>query len=811
MKRKYFEIGAVIILLLFSMGLRLNTPRADIPHDISFSGSIYTDEGNQCHNSRSKILYNEWYPDDWRIKNYNPVVPYVKYGIFKIFGVGMTQVRAVSHIFAFLSLLFFFLTLRSFFNFAFSMLGTLLLGINYFFIMFNKIGTFETPMIFWMILSLFFMEKFHTTQKSYLLVLAGMSAFMSFVFKNTGAHFIFVPAAAYVLLLFFGDPSEKTTLKKGIKNVTLILGGVFAVFLLWLVFFYIPNREWIMSAPGKYIGNQMLPQSLKEAVSNFFGFNWKDQFYKMPIVWFSALLFVPLFFRRLLRYKANLTEIGFFLLFLSHTLFFFFMSNRPTRYLVPVIPAMVFMTTLLFERMYRFSLEKSAPPSYKKWEYGALLALDIGWLSLGLNFCFIPLYSRYIHGMARPPLTYKYFLFSLFAVLVFYLLKSLYWKMLKDKFSLKIPLKVLFVVMLGISLFINMKYYLKWNSEKTYSVLNISNELREKLDHAYIMGLTSPVAVLENTHKSLFLYPNFVQWEDDIFNRYPLTHALIANVHGEIRMYFDQWPQKMSNANLLKVYNVKDQFLHLYSFEDPYISGWSEEDGSFRVTIMNPGNQPVETQPGKVFHSSNPECSLSLEQGRPVQIQPGENTIPVVMDIGKLNQLNPAPETVIFYLKNDKWGNRFRYEGEKFPRWVGGDKRDLSASSGFVRSYVGPVKKGKKKPGFISFNPNFPLPFSQGLVKVDFHLKFSKIKSKLQPLCKIDIFPHREEEALAFKELKARHVKENQFGDYTLCAVVPETKFLEFRVYAEGFCDIELDYIDVTYYQGPAVQIKKGN
>ena len=113
--QKKLGIAAAVIILLFSIGLRINSPKADLPSHITFSGSILTDEGNQCHNSRSKALYNEWYPDDWRITSYNPLLPYMKYAIFKIFGVGLWQLRSISFIFAFLSLLLFFLTLKSYY------------------------------------------------------------------------------------------------------------------------------------------------------------------------------------------------------------------------------------------------------------------------------------------------------------------------------------------------------------------------------------------------------------------------------------------------------------------------------------------------------------------------------------------------------------------------------------------------------------------------------------------------------------------------------------------------------------------------
>ena len=200
MKERRTERAAVLaalLILLFSMVLRINAPRADLPSHITFSGSILTDEGNQCHNSRSKALYNQWYPDDWRITGYNPILPYIKYAVFKIFGVGMWQLRSVSFLFAFLTLLFFFLTLRSYFHPKYSpaLLGTLLLGVNFLFVMYNKIGTFETSITFWVVLALYFLEKYRSGRKTVFLVLTGAATFMAFVFKSIMAYFLPLPIA----------------------------------------------------------------------------------------------------------------------------------------------------------------------------------------------------------------------------------------------------------------------------------------------------------------------------------------------------------------------------------------------------------------------------------------------------------------------------------------------------------------------------------------------------------------------------------------------------------------------------------------
>ena len=69
-KKRLYSI-AIVLIFIFALLLKLNSPESDLPDDITFSGSILTDEGNQCHNSRSKILYDDWYPDDWKIRAFN--------------------------------------------------------------------------------------------------------------------------------------------------------------------------------------------------------------------------------------------------------------------------------------------------------------------------------------------------------------------------------------------------------------------------------------------------------------------------------------------------------------------------------------------------------------------------------------------------------------------------------------------------------------------------------------------------------------------------------------------------------------------
>jgi hypothetical protein len=875
-------IIAAVFILLFSIGLRINAPKADLPSHVTFSGSILTDEGNQCHNSRSKALFDQWYPDDWRITNYNPILPWIKYSIFKIFGVGLLQMRLVNYLFAGLSLLFFFLTLKSYFqhNFKFALLGTLLLGINFLYLMYNKIGTFETSIIFWVILTLYFLEKYREKKKSVFLILAGASTFMAFIFKSIMAYILPLPFAAYILVHLFKKPDEEKgggtptpftvslmqffrnviskvcffcKLSKGISkeplaaggkksifitaphdaapspetnenqhkwfaqhigsprrgvfitvNILFILLGILILFIPWYLLHYLPNREWIISAPGQYMGKLMFPRSLETAFGNILTFPWKDQFYKIPIVWLGAILYIPLFFRRLLGRKAQLTEIGYALFFFAHTAVFLFMSYRPTRYFIPVIPAMVFMTVVLFERWVSASSSPEKPVFYEHIEKSMIFIVDFLWLALAAYFCLIPLFSRYFFSIPRPRLSIYYFIVSVILVGVVYIVRNIYQKYFWKQLNFKYLVLPLIVIMILSSLVINMSYYWQWNKNKTYTIRDISRELGEKLEDAYIGGMTSTVAVMENRHKALWLYPNFVNWDLHTFEKYPLTHALLGtDVSGEIIHFFNQWPERMNRAKLSKVYPLKNYFLHLYSFVDPYISYCTSADGqNYRLKVVNPSGQMIETKVGEVYvfkekpGENSQEPSFRVINGQQVfSLNPGVNDI--VIPAKESPGSNTA--SLIFFLDNphpfDK--SPLRYEGENFPGKTGFNKRDPNASNGYTRYF----DRTLQAPGFLSYGP--AVPYARGFLIADFKLKFHNLKTALRPLCRLDIYSCQDNGPVAERVIKPADIKKTKTHTYRLYIIIPETKKLEFRIQTEKWSDVEFDYINVTYYQGP--------
>ncbi len=786
-KSELLLIAVAVIIILISFFLRVYSPQSDLPPDISISGSIYTDEGNQCHNSRSRVLFGDWFPDNWKITNYNPVLPYFKLLIFKVFGVGLVQVRSVSFFFALLSLIFFFLTLRSYFDPWISIAGILLLGFNFLFIMYNRIGTFETPMIFWMILVIYFLEKYRVTGRYIFPVLSGISAFTAFVFKMTGAHIIPVPATALLLFLLFIPEKNIPDKKKIAVSAGIIIISILISFTVWMAVFYLPNREWIKSAPGSYIGNQMFPKNFDQLIGNILSYNWKEQFYKMWIVWTGAILYLPIFFRRLLNRIADITEIGVVLFLFSHTGALMLMNHRPTRYLIASIPPMVFLTVLLFR--YILGNNKKLPEGglFKK---GVILFFDICWLTLSLFYCFLPLFKRAGIHIIPVKFTSGLLLTSLIVIGVF---RSIHYMTMRYNKSFKVPRKAvisIITILISISFFTNMKYYIYWKRDRTEYVYKISEELAKKIDNGYIAGLTAPVAVLGTEHKSLFLYPEFVHWGKNTLDNFKITHALLANFNFEISNFFRQWPDKMKNASLLNVYNVKDQFIHLYSFVDPYISGLKRVDNKTLELRINNNGSNGDIKFGIIeFSGESPVRNTLLPVTYPVK-----NGVNIIRLSDRLN----GNEKLI-YIKQNKWPDQFRYEAEKFPRKRGRVVRDITRSGKHLRYF----NAGTDRKGFMacSIGGKF-IPYSEGFINARFTLKFDGIRSRIKPLAVIDIFNNTLKTSVSSLSIKKRDQKNIGFHEYSVQYKINKVSDIEFRVFAQKTADIYYDYLELDYFQG---------
>ncbi|OGF58308.1 MAG: hypothetical protein A2Y62_18575 [Candidatus Fischerbacteria bacterium RBG_13_37_8] len=784
----------LLLVFIFIITLRLYTPEADPPADLSWSGGLWFDEGNQCHNARCKLLFNEWYPDEWKDLLYAPLLGYLKYAWFKIAGVGLLQERLVIHFFSILCLIFFYLIVRDTLSFPYDIIALLLLGINYIYLMYNRVGMFETPTIFFAILSLYFLIK--ARHRPFFLFLSGASAFLIYTFKNLYIPFVPVTFFAYLVFVIFNNKELKLPLKRIIVNAGSILAGIFVVFLIWYTTFYLPNREWILHGAGPFIKSVLFPEDMDKAIDNILRYPLIHYYKRLPIIWAASLLYIPILFRKLLRRTATIAELSFFMLFMAHGLFFSFISYRPIRYFVAAVPPMVFLATLLFEKL---SKHTSQPYAYSRIQIFSIYLFDFIWLYLAMYLCFIPLFTLYFGPLAFPRSLLQYLLTTIILIVFARLLYYLYFRYLQKKTAINILLKIAVALLILGSITINMKQYIDWQINKTYKIRDISRKLGVDLKNAYIAGLTSPAFNIENKHKSLFLWENFVNYNEP-YKKYPLTHAILGLFNKEIHYHFGKWPEIMNQSYLVDVFNLRNTIFHLYAVREAYIADFTTTDNkTFTLKIINPVKETISTkiralylfEPDQQRSQEMPAYSFNGTEEL-YNISPGENTLEINIPV----EFEVPPQSVLLYLETTNMKNIFRYEAEMMKKETGERIKTKEASDGYFVAF----DRQRHEKGFLSFGPF--IPYRQGFMIVKYKLRYHDIDRNNKNVALFEVSAGHGKKRFAYRHIGAAELVEGQYQFPSLYFMIPDVSELEFRLYVYGGASIDFDSIDIEYYQG---------
>ncbi|HOT46910.1 MAG TPA: hypothetical protein PLM53_07385 [Spirochaetota bacterium] len=151
-----FYPAVIALILLFTL-MRIAHINADAPQDLTMSAATYTDEGFKTYDARNKVLYGgwKWTPEDeyegWNTKSPLTVLPHER--IFRHFGVSYASIRVLSVIYAAATMALLFLFLARNYDRLTAITGLTLFGVNYFAAMFNRLGMYESHLIFYIMVA----------------------------------------------------------------------------------------------------------------------------------------------------------------------------------------------------------------------------------------------------------------------------------------------------------------------------------------------------------------------------------------------------------------------------------------------------------------------------------------------------------------------------------------------------------------------------------------------------------------------------------------------------------------------------------
>ncbi len=466
--------------------------------------------------------------------------------------------------FSFLTLLFFYLALRATFRKWESLMGSALLGCNYFFVMYNRVGLSETPLTCMMMLTFFFWQKTETTRKPIAFFLLGVSCFTTFVFKNIALYFVVATALAFLIHFVILETAPKNR----IRNSLLILAGVASVLLLWLFLFYLPNLNEIR-AVGQSWSKLAMPRNLDALLKNILRQPIFSYFQIMPLLLATSFLFAATTCYRLFESPRKvLSSDTFVVLWLILGVGSLAILNyRPDRYYVPIVPPMCYLAARLMTVLLQgveFSKERVGKASAH--------FVTFLWLAVFLLFLVFPALNVWYPGLKSLRISAEaYLLLSLFlsAVLLLGIIFAFKTKLIAEKVRIPIHLTQTVTFLLLVAFFFNNgKRYFTWARDPQYKMVTVSRELGTMLKpESYIAGLAAASLCLENNHRVLYAFRGWFNDSPDLFEKYAITHILAAEYNTEMDWYQKSFPQIIKNARLLKTYYIWRSNFFLYEIE----------------------------------------------------------------------------------------------------------------------------------------------------------------------------------------------------------------------------------------------------
>jgi len=333
------RIGFLITLIIAGL-LRIFKIDSDIPWDFSWSQGILTDGPWYLDTAIGKI---QGLPSQLAGGSFDrPIFTYYGYFLFKIFGVGFWQIRLISVIPGILSVVFLSLLAKNSFGMKGMLFSSLLLGFNYFFILYNRIPMIYSTVAFFGIFSIWLWQL--GFKNKIFFFLSYFSIILSAAFLKTLLIF-FLPILILAQIIFV----EKLDFKKIKWKKNPIIFYIFILFFIiifpLILFDEIPPilKNKILRYKVNFSSNDALVYNLLSVPAS----NWQFIFKLMiPETILAIIYFLFMIYQKSEKsLKAQSLDWIIGTLFIFGNLSFFAFKYHPPRFYVFILPFMIYLAT----------------------------------------------------------------------------------------------------------------------------------------------------------------------------------------------------------------------------------------------------------------------------------------------------------------------------------------------------------------------------------------------------------------------------------------------------------------------------------
>ncbi|PKK84780.1 MAG: hypothetical protein CVT49_01095 [candidate division Zixibacteria bacterium HGW-Zixibacteria-1] len=560
------EAIAFLLLVSFSLILRLNQLSADPPLGISASHGVYTDPAQYVSFARNLLLWGSFSPlDDFRFIFFlKSAMTLLSLLIFKIGGVGYVQANIVALMFSFSTIVLLYFTLRKIAGSLAAIAFLIFITFDYNQIFYGRLPFLENSMNFFGILAFTILIY---AQRAYAFVLAGMALAAGIFFGKLIGMIYLIPFVCYAAYDLYYD--QRTAIIKGMLRYIYFAAGFLVVLIFWYFFSYRPAT---MAVAG-YVQEQAIdlygsPEALKYYdifIYRYLSFGALSRLFpRMPVSGLLAwgmilILLFRLGFRESWKNKFfGLTPGVIFLIALVVTAYGSLMiwNYRPLRYQIILIYPICALAGVFVS-----IINSRVSTGLSRRGYIAFPLIFFLFVAIPVYLLIGPIYnlfdSPFHYINARGVIIAVTFAVTIIVTLLM-------------RFG---PMSVLspprwfknFIIVGAVTLTVvpGAVKYLGWSSTATYHIVRNSKDLVTLVSsEAVISGPYAPVMTLENRLMNFIHMFGVSVVDPDFFKNNPVTHLLLDKSNLEIAT--KDYPELMEKAVSICKYRIGGRDVSLY-------------------------------------------------------------------------------------------------------------------------------------------------------------------------------------------------------------------------------------------------------
>lgn len=564
--------AAILLLIAAAFLLRFVWPESDPAPRLSWSNEVYTDPAVMVHAARNKALYGEWVLDYNRDYYVFPLMNWLSWIFFEIFEPGRKATLVLSALAGALTIAVIGWGLAMTRGMRAAFLALVLGGACYWLTMYSRIPIAENVVA--LLLAMSAVAALSRDPKR--LAAAGAIAIFATLYGKMHAIGFLPGLLAFVALR-----------DRNWKSIGWVVAGGTAVFLVWLVFLFLPHRALIVEHVQRQSTGIHGPMPFAISLGDGFGEilntlrrSWV--FYRMPVEGILGSLFAFWTLGNNASRQRRLqdgTAIWAFW-FVSIWLYYSLLPYKGPRYYVLVAPALVACAAVQIDALFNLGSIRLRPPSrfdehlpLALWLYAFFFGAIDGvkhYVSMWLEWVTNPparisekTYQSVVEIFTQVDTFRQNLAWAAVLLLLAYGLVLWHPELLGSARKKSLQLSAAFfrrvaagaiAVSLGFAFF----QYGWWAMHRTRFIEDIKKSIPQIVGaNAIMLGPLAPLLTQDSKIRSLPYYGP--PGEQGLLEKYKVTHVAVCGA-GDAKQLEDRYPAVMADLQIVQAWPLRTLF-----------------------------------------------------------------------------------------------------------------------------------------------------------------------------------------------------------------------------------------------------------